>query len=139
MTSISRSSGSHRTGPGHSPALIWRALSALLLLAMAVIHVYLVFDGVGGILGVLFILNGIGGLVLAIAMLATRGGLLTVSSLLSLLFMAGTLAALLVSLTPAGFLGVREQLSATLVTETIIVEAVGTLVLLVTTLRARLR
>ncbi|WP_232664553.1 hypothetical protein [Pseudonocardia sp. TRM90224] len=140
MTSISRSSGSHRTGPEHSsPAFIWKALSALLLLAMAVIHVYLVFDGVGGILGVLFILNGIGGLVLAIAMLATRGTLLTISSVLSLLFMAGTLLSLVLALT-VGLFGITETLDFTLVPTTLVVETVGTLVLAVTTaltMRAR--
>ncbi|MEJ3651830.1 hypothetical protein WEH80_02320 [Actinomycetes bacterium KLBMP 9759] len=132
MASISRSSGSHRTGPGRGRAFLWQALSALLLLAMAAIHVYLVFEGVGGILGVLFILNGVGGLVLAIAMLATRGTLLAVSSVLSLLFMAGTLLALVLALT-VGFFGIRETLDFTLVPTTLVVESIGTLVLVVTT------
>jgi hypothetical protein len=117
---------------------IWQSLGALLLLAMGGIHLYLVvFSGFDGLIGTLFILNAIGGLVLAVAILASPRRFLFLVSLLSLLFMAGTLAALLISLTPAGFLGVREQMSAQLVTETIVVEAVGTLVLLVTTLRAR--
>jgi hypothetical protein len=119
---------------------VWQSLSALLLLAMGGIHLYLVlFGGFDGLVGTLFILNAIGGLVLAVAILAAPRRFLFLVSVLSLLFMAGTLAALLLSLTPAGFLGVREQLAATLVTETIIVESIGTLVLLVTTLRVRRR
>jgi hypothetical protein len=107
---------------------------------MGGIHLYLVlFGGFDGLVGTLFILNAIGGLVLAVAILAAPRRFLFLVSVLSLLFMAGTLAALLLSLTPAGFLGVREQLAATLVTETIIVESIGTLVLLVTTLRVRRR
>lgn len=118
--------------------LIWQSLSALLLLAMGGIHLYLVvFSGFDGLIGTLFILNAIGGLVLAIAVMASPRRFLFLVSLLSLLFMAGTLAALLLSLTPAGFMGVHEQLAAQLVTETIVVEAIGTLVLLVTTLQAR--
>jgi hypothetical protein len=116
----------------------WRALGALLLLAMGGIHLYLVaFSGFDGLVGTLFVLNAIGGLVLAVAILATPRRFLFLVSLLSLLFMAGTLLALLLSLTPGGFLGVREQLSAQLVTETIIVESIGTVVLAVTTVLAR--
>jgi len=42
-------------------------LSALSLIAMAGIHFYLVFRGIGGLLGFLFVLNAIGGLVMAVA------------------------------------------------------------------------
>src|SRR6266498_1671524 len=53
-------SGYVRTGPsGVLSPVIWRILSAVALLAMAGIHLYLVFDGVGGVLGFLFVLIGI--------------------------------------------------------------------------------
>ena len=121
--------------------MLWQVLSALLLLAMAGIHVYLVvFAGFGGLLGTLFVLNGIGGLVLAVAMLVTRRGLLAVASILSLLFLAGTLLSLVVALTPAGLLGIHESIDGQLVPTTLVVESIGVVVLAVTSvlaLRAR--
>jgi hypothetical protein len=69
---ISAGAGGH--GGQRSP-IVWQVLSALLLLAMGGIHLVLVFQWAGGLLGVLFVLNAIGGLVLAIAMrLAFRMG-----------------------------------------------------------------
>jgi hypothetical protein len=118
-------------GARRSP-IIWQALSALLLLAMGGIHLYLVLDGTGGVLGVLFVLNAIGGLVLASAMLATRQRLRRPVSLLGLLFMAGTLLALVLALT-VGLFGIREQLGGELVATTLVVESIGTIVLAVTT------
>lgn len=118
--------------------MLWRGLSALLLLAMGGIHLYLVvFSGFDGLIGTLFVLNAIGGLVLAAAMLATPRRFLTLVSLLSLLFLAGTLLGLVLALTPSGFLGVHEQLAAELVTETLVVESIGTIVLAVTTVLSR--
>jgi hypothetical protein len=122
-------------GTGHggqrSP-IVWQMLSALVLLAMGGIHFYyVVFLGAGGLLGVLFVLNSIGGLVLAIAMLAARRRLLRLASLLSLLFMAGTLLALVLALT-VGLLGIRERLGGELVMPTLVVESIGTIVLVVT-------
>ena len=55
---------------------VLRILSAVLLLAAGGIHLYLVFNGVGGILGVMFVLNAVAALVLAIGMVALRGRLL---------------------------------------------------------------
>jgi hypothetical protein len=120
-------------GPGGllSP-MIWRILSALALLAMGGIHLYLVFDGVGGILGVLFVLNGIGGLLLAIAMVAAPRRFLAIASGLSLLFLVGTLLALVLALT-VGLFGITETLDFTLVPTTLVVESVGVVVLAVTT------
>ena len=54
--------------------MLWQVLSALLLLTMGGIHLYLVLTGFGGLLGVLFVLNAIGGVVLAIAMIAAHAG-----------------------------------------------------------------
>ena len=121
--------------------LAWQAASALLLLVMAGIHLYLVLvEGWGGQIATLFVLNGIGGIVLAAAMLVTRGRLLALASVLSLLFLGGTLLALVLALTPAGVMGMHETLDAELVPTTLVAESVGTVVLAITTvlgLRAR--
>jgi hypothetical protein len=86
--SLRRFSVSHRT------LMAWRLLSAIMLLIMGGIHLYLVFYGVGGLLGVLFVLNAVGALVLAIAVIVLRGRLLSLATVLSLLFIVGTLLAL---------------------------------------------
>ena len=88
-------------GGQRSPTL-WRVLSALLLLTMGGIHLFLVLSGFGGVLGVLFVLNAIGGVVLAIAMIAVPLRFLPLASVLGLLFMAGTLLALVLALTVGG-------------------------------------
>jgi hypothetical protein len=122
-------------GGGHgSPRspIVWQGLSALLLLAMGGIHLYLVLNGVGGVLGLLFVLNAVGAIVLAVAMVALRRGPLLVASVLSLLFMVGTLLALVLALT-IGLFGIRETLDFQLVPTTLVVELIGTIVLMVTT------
>jgi hypothetical protein len=115
--------------------VVWRILSALALLAMAGIHLYLVLDEVGGVLGVLFILNAIGGLLLAIAMLAAPRRLLPLASMLSLMFMVGTLLALILALT-VGLFGITETITYTLVPTTLVEESIGTIILAVTTVVA---
>lgn len=121
--------------------MLWQILSSLLLLVMGGIHLYLVvFSGFGGLLGTLFVLNAIGGLVLAVAILVARRGFLALVSVLSLLFLGGTLLGLVIALTPAGLLGIHEQMSTELVPTTLVVESVGVVVLAVTSvlaLRAR--
>jgi hypothetical protein len=117
---------------GQRSPMPWRVLSALGLLAMGGIHLYLVFRGVGGLLGVLFVLNAIGGLVLAIAMLAARRRLLLVASVLSVLFVVSTLLALSLALT-VGLFGIHETLDFELVPTTLVVESIATIVLVVTT------
>jgi len=132
MSSHSRTTGSlSSVGVSDRPLFAWRALSAILLLAMGGIHLYLVFDGVGGTLGVLFVLNAIGGLVLAIAIMVMRGRLLALTAVLSLLFMVGTLLALILALT-VGLFGITETLSFKLVPTTLVVESIGTVVLAAT-------
>ena len=111
--------------------MAWQLLSAILLLVMGGIHLYLVFNGVGGLLGVLFVLNAIGALVLAIAMTVLRGRLLSLATVLSLLFMVGTLLALVLALT-VGLFGIHEDLGFQLVPTTLVVETIGTIVLAVT-------
>jgi hypothetical protein len=123
--------GGTRHGGQRSP-MPWQVLSALSLLAMGGIHLYLVFSGAGGLIGVLFVLNAIGGLVLAIAMVATPRRFLPLASVLSLLFMVGTLLALVLALT-VGLFGIRQQIGGELVVTTLVVESIGTIVLVVTT------
>jgi hypothetical protein len=117
---------------GQRSPILWRVLSAVLLLTMGGIHLYLVLTGFGGVLGVLFVLNAIGGVVLAIAMIAAPPRFLLLASVLGLLFMAGTLLALVLALT-VGLFGIHEQLGTELVPTTLIVESIGTIVLAVTT------
>ena len=120
---------------GNNGALLWvlRILSAIVLLAIGGIHLFLVFDGVGGILGVFFVLNGIAGIVLAIGMLALHGRLLTLATILGLLFAIASLAALLLALT-VGLFGIRETWGFTLVPETVVVDVIGVVILGITTL-----
>src|SRR4051794_30207515 len=103
----------HASGLTHRSLMAWRIASAILLLVMGGIHVYLVFYGVGGVLGALFVLNAVGALVLAIAVIVLRGRLLSLAVALSLLFMVGTLLSLVLALT-VGLFGIHEVLSFTL-------------------------
>ncbi|MCU1551933.1 MAG: hypothetical protein JWR36_2493 [Glaciihabitans sp.] len=115
----------------HGLLRVMRILSAIVLLAIGGIHLFLVFDGVGGVLGVLFILNAIAGIVLAIGMLALHGRLLKLAAVLSLLFVIASLLALVLALT-VGLFGITEKWSFTLVPETIVIDAIGVVVLAVT-------
>ena len=109
-----------------------RVLSAILLLAVGGIHLFLVFDGVGGTLGVLFVLNAVAGIVLAIAMLVLRGRLLKLATVLGLLFLIASLASLLLALT-VGLFGITEVWTFTLVPQTVVIDAIGIVVLAITT------
>ena len=132
MSSQPSATGTHcRSSVSHRTVMAWRLLSALSLLVMGAIHLYLVFDGVGGVLGKLFVLNAVGALVLTVAVLVLRGGLLALATVLSLLFMAGTLLALVLALT-VGLFGIHEVLSFTLVPTTLVVESIGTVILAIT-------
>jgi hypothetical protein len=111
---------------------VMRVLSAIALLATGGIHLFLVIDGVGGILGVLFVLNAIAGIGLGVGMLVLRGTLLMLASVLGLLFLIATLGALLLALT-VGLFGITETWDFTLVPEAVIVESIGIVVLAVTT------
>ena len=112
--------------------IILRILSAVLLLAVGGIHLFLVFDGVGGTLGVLFVLNAIAGIVLAIAVLVLRGRLLKLAVVLGLLFLIASLASLLLALT-VGLFGITETWTFTLVPQTVVVDSIGIVVLAITT------
>ena len=120
---------------GSNGALLWvmRVLSAIVLLAIGGIHLFLVFNGVGGVLGVLFVLQAIAGLVLAIGMLVLHGRLLGIATVLCLLFVIASLLALILALT-VGFFGITETWTFTLVPETVVVESIGVAVLAIATL-----
>lgn len=120
------------TGNNRAVLMVMRILSAIILLAVGGIHLFLVFDGVGGILGVFFVLNAIAALVLAIGMLFLHGRLLTFATVLSLLFVIATLLALLLALT-VGLFGITESWSFTLVPQTVILESIGIVVLAIAT------
>ena len=135
MSSESGVGSSRSVAHGRRTLMVWQILSAILLLGMGGIHVYLVFYGVGGPLGTLFVLNGVGALVLAIAILVLRAQLLALAAVLSLLFMAGTLLALILALT-VGLFGIHEVMSFRLVPTTLVVESIGTVVLAITSLLA---
>jgi hypothetical protein len=132
MSSQPRAAGSRGSvGVGQRALMTWRILGAVMLLVMGAIHLYLVFNGVGGLLGKLFVLNAIGALVLAIAIIGLRGRLLSLATVLSLLFMVGTLLALVLALT-GGLFGIHEVLSFKLVRTTLVAESIGTIILAVT-------
>jgi hypothetical protein len=132
MSSQPRSAGSVGTvAVSHRTLMAWQLLSAILLLAMGGIHLYLVFYGVHGLLGRLFVLDAVGALALAVAIIVLKRRLLVLATLLSLLFVAGTNLALVLALT-VGLFGIHEVLSFKLVPTTLVVETIGTLVLAVT-------
>jgi hypothetical protein len=107
-------------------------LSALLLLAVGGIHLYLRFTGTGGLLGAMFILNGIAGIALAIGMVVLRGRLLQLATVLGLLFMIASLSALLLALTVSLF-GITETWTRPFVTLTVVLDSIGIVVLGITT------
>ena len=131
MTGTSATASSS-AGSSQVATRVMRVLSAILLLAVGGIHLFLVFDGVGGTLGVLFVLNAVAGIVLAIAMLVLRGRLLKLATVLGLLFLIASLASLLLALT-VGLFGITEVWTFTLVPQTVVVDSIGIVVLAITT------
>ena len=132
---MSQAASSRSYASGRRALMVWQIVSAILLLVMGGIHLYLVFYGVGGLLGKLFVLNAIGELVLAIVSVVVRSRLLTLTAVLGLIFMAGTLLALILALT-VGLFGIHEVMSFRLVPTTLVVESIGTVVLAITSLLA---
>ena len=123
--------GSTMTENRQGPLWLLRILSAIILAAVGGIHLFLIFDGVGGLLGTMFVLNAIAAFVLAVGMLVLRGTWLRLATILSLLFLIASLAALLLALT-VGLFGITEVWSFTLVPETVIIESIGIVVLAIT-------
>ena len=131
MSSQPRVAGQLRAVGGDRRLNAWRTLSAIMLLIMGGIHLYLVFYGVHGLLGALFVVNAVGALASATAIMALHGRLLLLATGLSLLFVVGTLLALVLALT-VGLFGIHEVWSFRLVPTTVIVESIGTIILAVT-------
>lgn len=106
-------------------------LAAGLTAAMAAIHLHLWDEGFRSLatIGPLFLINGIVGCVLAAALLVAPARLLGPVALVTALFTAGTLGALVLSLT-TGLFGFEESMDAPLVRPTIVVEALGVVVLI---------
>lgn len=114
---------------------VFRILSAILLIAIGAIHLFLVTQGTGGILGVMFVLNGTAGIVLAIAILVFRGRLRVAAIVLGLLFSLASLAALLLALTVSLF-GITETWDYLLVPQTVAIDAIGVVVTAITAVLA---
>jgi hypothetical protein len=110
---------------------VLRIASVILLLAIGGIHLFLVLDGVGGLLVVPFLLNAVAGIGLAIGILVLRGRLLLLDAVLGLLFAIASLLALLLALT-VGLFGIHEHWSFILVPQTVVVDSVAIGVLAMT-------
>lgn len=128
---ISRADGAGMAERTSTTVRVLRILSALALAAAGGIHIFLVFAGTGGILGVMFVLNGVAGLALAVGMLVTRGVLLKLVTLAGLLFLIATLLALVLALT-VGLFGITSSFEYLLVPETIVIESIGIVILAIT-------
>jgi hypothetical protein len=107
-----------------------RVAGAGLLLAMAWIHWHLYEIGFSNIhlIGPAFLANAVLGCLAAIAVVLTPRRWLGLAAGASALLDAGTLGALVLSLT-VGLFGFHETTSAALLPQTVVVEAVGTVVL----------
>ena len=118
------------TGTSRTVLIGGRIVGALLLAAMAVIHLVLWFQGYRDIavIGPGFMVNAVGGLVLAVAVLVVGTRRLPLVAGIATVFTAGSLGALIISLT-VGLFGVSEQLDTPFVPTSLIVEAIGTVVL----------
>jgi hypothetical protein len=108
-----------------------RIASAILLLAIGGIHLFLVLDGQGGLLVAPFLLNAVAGFALAVGMVIFRGRLLLLDAVGSLLFAIASLLALVLALT-VGLFGLHEHWTFTLVPQTVVVDAVAVVVLAIT-------
>lgn len=109
----------------------FRIASAILLIAIGGIHLFLVLVGAGGLLVVPFLLNGVAGIALAIGMAVLRGRLLLSATVLGLLFAVASLLALVLALT-VGLFGFHEHWTFLLVPQTVVVDALAIVVLAMT-------
>ena len=112
----------HGSG-GHRVAALLLRLSCVALLAwIGAVHLHLWLEGYRQIPtdGPLFLIDAVAGLALAAVLLAWAAPL---SALLAAGYAAGTLGALLISLT-VGLFGFRESISASFVTQSLILESI---------------
>src|SRR3954452_17215612 len=119
---------------------ILRILGALLLLALAGIHFYLWRQGYDSIevIGPAFLVDTVLGVGGALLILASPLRWLPVAAVLGALLCLGTLGALLVA-TTVGLFGFTEAMQAQLCGKSLVVEAVGFVVLAALVVAARRR
>lgn len=119
-----------RPVPSHSLLLALRVLGAVLLGAMAGIHLYLWSVGYRDIdwIGPLFLVNVLAGVVLGLAVLAAPRRWPGVAAALGAMLQAGTLGGLVLSVW-VGLFGFVETTRATLFWPSVLVEAAGAVVL----------
>jgi hypothetical protein len=112
----------HGSGRRRAAALLLRLSCVALLAWIGAVHLHLWLEGYRQIPtdGPLFLIDAVSGLALAAALLAWPAPL---TGLLAAGYTASTLGALLISLT-VGLLGFRESISASFVTQSLIVESI---------------
>ena len=126
------------TAPGRSgrraAALLLRLGCAALLAWVGYIHLHLWLEGYRHIPtnGPLFLLDAVAGFILAAVVLAWPRPL---AGLLAAGYTAATLGALLISLS-VGLFGFRESISASYVTESLVIETITVLALITWTIQA---
>ena len=129
VASLRRHGTRSQHGPAFLAALMLRLVCAGLLIWVAVIHLHLWTEGYRDIptVGPLFLADAVGGFVLAAVLLVWPRPL---AGFLGAGFAISTLGGLIISLN-FGLFGFRESSRASFVTETIILESVGAVALLV--------
>lgn len=112
----------HGSGGRRTAALLLRLSCVALLAWIGAVHLHLWLEGYRQIPtdGPLFLIDAVTGLVLAAVLLAWPAPL---TGLLAAGYTASTLGALLISLT-VGLFGFRESISASFVTQSLIVESI---------------
>ena len=129
MSMLDKLSGDQRPAPAPL-VLALRVLGAVLLAGTAAIHLRLWAQGYDSIawIGPLFLVNAVSGFALCVAVLGTPRRLLFWPAAAGALLELGTLGALILSST-VGLFGFVESTAASLYWPSVVVEAVGAVVL----------